>query len=230
MAILEQALREPAKILREEADAGTAQALASWTSKVIFPILDWGDADGTSEGLLPPLFTPSATTQKISDDLERAKRAACEYYRFISVLGMLVIERLDVLTVDLTARKDPAILLSLLSFTDSDDLWTCSDAKALALELLSRNDSQFRSQGFIKEYLLGDYLQPLFSKSKPNGITSNGRRSVNPNSRPAYDASQFDPSSKPWKFQNLSAVTVFSWVVTNIEVSSGSPLLAYLGY
>jgi hypothetical protein len=156
--------------------------------------------------------------KKEVDDRDLTEDAAYAYFKIVSILGMLSLEHLGHIPLLSTTQTDPAILLSLLSFTDPKDLWTCPKAHALALQILSQNESQLRSQGFIGGYILTDYLRPLFSKSNPSGITSRGRKSINPDPRPSYDTSRSDPASKPWKFKYISAITIFNWVVTNAEV------------
>ncbi|KAF2968139.1 hypothetical protein GQX73_g5467 [Xylaria multiplex] len=76
---------------------------------------------------------------------------------------------------------------------------------------------------FITEDVLTDFLRPLFAKSRPTTVTASGRPAAFP--EPASRYSQGDgfggadeaTITKPWKYTQRYAVTVFEWAVENTD-------------
>ncbi|KAI0539963.1 hypothetical protein GGR58DRAFT_462652 [Xylaria digitata] len=76
---------------------------------------------------------------------------------------------------------------------------------------------------FITENVLTGFLRPLFAKSRPTTVTASGRPAAFP--EPASRYSQGDgfggaddaSVTKPWKYRQRYAVTVFEWAVENAD-------------
>jgi hypothetical protein len=117
---------------------------------------------------------------------------------------------------------DPTLLLSLLAYTDIEDPWASEATQKLALELLSMHQTQLLANRFIVDYVLIGFVRPLFSNSKPPAVTPQSRKALNPMPKEYRSSGEQDPSNKPWKFRDVYTVTVFRWVVTNADVSSGT--------
>lgn len=118
-----------------------------------------------------------------------------------------------------STQLDPNILTAILAFTSSRDSWTTSAAQGLAQSLLSFYTSQIHSKEFIIDHVIQSFIRPLFSKSKPEAITSTGRKAM-PTSAPPkkHDVAELDRGSRPWKYEAPYSVTVFAWAVNNASV------------
>lgn len=122
-------------------------------------------------------------------------------------------------------KEDPQILISIIAFTDASDPWTSLASARRAGDLVGMYPEQgLITSEFLADSLLRDLIRPLFSKSKPTAITSTGRKAM-PTSAPSrrFEAVDLDPKSKPWKYEAVYAVTVFSWAVSHAEVCLPSP-------
>lgn len=113
----------------------------------------------------------------------------------------------------------PEVLLSLAACTDTADPWTSESTKELAMQLLHRHQQQYLSDTFMVEYVLKGFVLPLFSNSKPSTVTSQGRKALTPALNDRYRPNDLDIAGKPWKFREVSAVTVFGWTVRLADVS-----------
>ncbi|CCC11066.1 unnamed protein product [Sordaria macrospora k-hell] len=132
---------------------------------------------------------------------------------------------------ELLAARDPEILdntdvlLTLIAYTNPGEEWTTPDLAARATLLLKQHfdsfeESSSKKQDFITTTVLPSYLRPLFSKSSPqSSITPSGRPSAygaNPDARPS-GLPDDSSATKPWKFVDLHAVTVFEWTVSEAD-------------
>ena len=134
---------------------------------------------------------------------------------------------------ELLASRDPEVLdttevlLTLIAYTNPLEEWTTPNLSVRATLLLQQHfDSNPNSkQDLITAHILPTYLRPLFSKSSTpsqSSITPSGRPSAygpNPDARPSGLP---DDSSvtKPWKFVDLRAVTVFEWAVSEADTET----------
>lgn len=82
---------------------------------------------------------------------------------------------------------------------------------------------QIRSEEFVVDFILQKFIRPLFSKSKPDTITTAGRKAI-PSSAPRkpFDVAELERASRPWKYDAVYSVTVFGWMVENVSVSPNS--------
>lgn len=140
--------------------------------------------------------------------------------------GIEIIERLMLLDTQAAPKLDNQTLLSLIAFTDKGDPWTVQNSISRVQAILFQCKEQLESKGFLVDFLLRDTIRPLFLKSKPAAITATGRKAM-PTSAPPrrFEAADMDPANKPWKFKNVWAITVFSWVVEQAEVRDVFPSL-----
>ncbi|KAI0165001.1 hypothetical protein GGR57DRAFT_497871 [Xylariaceae sp. FL1272] len=79
---------------------------------------------------------------------------------------------------------------------------------------------------FITEDLMLGFLRPIFARSRPTNITASGRPAAYPEPPSRYSQGEgFGGSSddvtttKPWKYAQQYAVTVFEWAVKNADTS-----------
>jgi hypothetical protein len=131
--------------------------------------------------------------------------------------------------LDLLAQRSiPAVaaadqvLLTLTAFVDDSEPWVPSvEVSAQASNLLDRllGDAQAKEQ-FMAESVLQRYLRPLFSKSKPEAITSSGRKAafVDPFKGRGEGLPDDSAETKPWKFRDLRAIPTVAWVIREADV------------
>jgi hypothetical protein len=117
------------------------------------------------------------------------------------------------------------ILLKLLAFTDLDDPWTSASTYASAQEILSRHTQQLQTHDFIINYVLKGFIRPLFSKSTPASVTPQGRKVIYPVAENPHHHTDLDLSSKPWKTEEISAVTILGWAVRQSDVCSSTSVI-----
>lgn len=143
-------------------------------------------------------------------------------WKSISVLALKSIGLLESYNFIPGEVIGPATLLSLLSFTKPTDVWNSKAAYEIAAGILDRHKQKVSSEEFITEYVLKDFIRPLFMKSRPDTVTSQGRKATNTNvvNQRQRGSSDFDPATKPWKFCNIQAATVFGWTIANALVRS----------
>ncbi|KAI5861634.1 hypothetical protein GGS23DRAFT_598410 [Durotheca rogersii] len=147
-------------------------------------------------------------------------------------LGLRILTRL----VDLPGPSHPLslrspTLLCIAAFTDAADAWTtdasCTLASALLLPLTSPEHRYCQAgqlANFIADTVLTGFLRPLFSRSRPAGITSTGRRDAyaDRDGEGRYDDTHLGRETadvKPWKYARRYAVAVFSWAVRHADAT-----------
>ena len=126
-----------------------------------------------------------------------------------------------------TTLKDdynPDLITCLASFTDIRDPWTRPESLAIAKRLLDEC-LQVDLAGDTKQlrHLLADVLEvrikPLFSKNKSEAITQLGRKAISPLPT-VVDTTDSEIENKPWKFQYIYTVTIFQWILDQLEVGT----------
>ncbi|KAL9030954.1 MAG: hypothetical protein Q9196_000975 [Gyalolechia fulgens] len=118
------------------------------------------------------------------------------------------------------SKASASLTACLASFTNLQDPWTSPEAYDLAQSLLSKNSQMIREDrqnddGLIKALLL-NYVKPLFLKSKTPVLTDQARKAISPLPGPNAP-SDFDSSNKPWKFRSPHIVTIFQWILTQLD-------------
>lgn len=117
-------------------------------------------------------------------------------------------------------QHSAALTACLASFTHPKDPWTNEEGFALAGRLLSSHLALIKSVSkdfdlLITDLLL-DHVKPLFIKSNSSLLTPQARKAISPRPGPAAP-SDFEDSSKPWKFNSPHIVTVFQWVLSQLD-------------
>lgn len=117
--------------------------------------------------------------------------------------------------------KPQAVIVSLAAFTDERDSWVTAEACHAATGLLQTYSNGTRQDRekypSIVGTVLKHHVRPLFAKSKNPAITSQGRKNIR-TVQAGYDPTTVDPESKPWKYRHPYIVSVFRWVLHNVDV------------
>lgn len=159
---------------------------------------------------------------KSTDNPSSAQNKALALIRQKAKLGL---NSLNILITQLSPSPPKtlpdSILLTLISFSFHSlyTPWTSPPSEEISTSLLSQYTHQTHAQSFQITYILQTILRPLFSASKPETITSTGRKAITP-SAPARQTGteELQKSRKPWKYDAIYSISVFHWVVENIPV------------
>lgn len=107
-----------------------------------------------------------------------------------------------------------AAIITLLAYTDPSSPWCSPSASTKAFAILSFSTIA-SSPNFIINNLLSDFIRPLFKDSKPDSVTSQGRKNTTPNvvQQKFSPSGLYDPVKRPWKYRDVHAATVLQWAV-----------------
>ncbi|OBT61657.1 hypothetical protein VE03_08418 [Pseudogymnoascus sp. 23342-1-I1] len=200
-AILERCLESRERLTLEDNDPVAIQKLIAWLIETIRP-------DGAC--FLDASFD-EANPAKIG-------KARAEW-RFTSIFALKSIKKLVSYGLISEANTLSEVLLSLLAFTQLGDTWNSKPAYEISMDALDHQPREVLTGAFTVDYVLKGFIRPLFAKSTPRTVTSQGRKAPNENlgNRITELASSPDAISKPWKCRDIHAVTVFKWVVTRAD-------------
>ena len=113
------------------------------------------------------------------------------------------------------------LLTCLSSFTCAEDPWTKQASQTEASSLLVHYITSFASKTEGSQPLLAnllrDIIKPAFAKSKNSAITPAGRKAIS-TLPPKIEASIDETKLKPWKYDQVYIVTVFDWVLKQLDV------------
>ncbi|KAK3955130.1 hypothetical protein QBC32DRAFT_381238 [Pseudoneurospora amorphoporcata] len=178
-----------------------------------------------ARAISPVLQKPNHGTEDLDDSSVNQQLRARQITQCLAAAdaGFKIFELLASRGPEILDNTD--VLLTIIAYTNPAEEWTTPGLAARAMLLLQKHfESKPNSkQDFITTTILPTYLRPLFSKSSPQAsITPSGRPSAygpNPDARPSGLP---DDSSltKPWKFIDLRAVTVFEWAVSEADEES----------
>lgn len=136
-----------------------------------------------------------------------------------------------ILTDQLSLSLTQPSLLTITVFTHESDFWTTPDTLALATALLETQvqapKKEKAKKTLIKDTILQGFVRPLFSCSKPSGITTSGRKAVYEDSDNRESLTDDTPEAKPWKYSVPYAITVFEWAVVNSDVWNFASVINY---
>ena len=112
-------------------------------------------------------------------------------------------------------------MICLASFTRANDPWTSHVSLAEASSLLGvyvkmSKAEPGRFQALLTN-LLCEYVKPAFVKSKNSAITPAGRKAITA-LPPRLEASIDETKSKPWKYGQIYLITVFEWILGQLDV------------
>ena len=113
------------------------------------------------------------------------------------------------------------LVLALASFTRPEDPWTARGSYEYANILLNRYLKPLRSTperfGTLVTNLLRDKVKPLFTTSQNPAVTAAGRKAISPLPVP-IEHSIDETDMKPWKYRDTYIVTVFEWILQQLDV------------
>lgn len=109
------------------------------------------------------------------------------------------------------------LLTCLASYTDLSDRWTSLEARNLSQALLEDYEKSERLPAILTD-LLKERVKPLFAKSKNPAITPQGRKAIDPLPNNDFAHSDLDAVAKPWKYRDVYIITVFQWIVGQVDV------------
>ncbi|KAK4193799.1 hypothetical protein QBC35DRAFT_6758 [Podospora australis] len=187
----------------------SAKALARLVSKIISPII-------------LPQDGSTSISAAFDDTLLSNRTQLLNHCRATSHLGLEILSTLPSTNRDLFTNEDD-ILLTLIAYADpsSSSFSSLQTSDALAQTLKSHFNHGSQKDEFITKTLLGSYLRPLFSASKPSSITASGRKKEYPDSdildRAQGSMPDDTPATKPWKYTDLRAIPVFCWAVSEAD-------------
>lgn len=204
-----------------EQDKESVDYLFDWASNAALPspvFAEIRELDGETVLAHPSFFLPSANTKTERRDLVEGDQLR-------SNIAVSVIELLALLLPIHEAANTPNIVIALASFTSDQDPWTLPETHARANALLTAQFTPLRLESnstgsfwVTIETILKQKIRPLFAKTKNPAITASGRKNFHPVPLPRFDASALDPETKPWKFQDVYATTVLSWIINQYQV------------
>ena len=174
---------------------------------------------------LPQVGSPQAqmlivihVTSEQDVKLESQKRAGlCAIY----VIGIRLLAHLRSIGDAYENKVTPELITCLSSFTNTEDPWTNQASQAEASALLVHYIRTFASKTGDSRPLLAnmlrDIVKPAFAKSKNSAITPAGRKAIFTLPR-KIEASIDEARLKPWKYDQVYVVTVFDWVLKQLDV------------
>ncbi|KAL9122692.1 MAG: hypothetical protein Q9187_000748 [Circinaria calcarea] len=142
----------------------------------------------------------------------------------IATVGLQLLSHLHSNFLTLRRNYLLDLVTCLAAFTDDRDAWTTTEASKDAHCLLEELGCFSNAKGCkqardLIRSLLEEQIKPYFARTKTSGITRQGRKAISSLPDPV-DFSETEMESKPWKFQNLYAVTVFRWVLGQLDASA----------
>ncbi|KFY88970.1 hypothetical protein V500_06019 [Pseudogymnoascus sp. VKM F-4518 (FW-2643)] len=200
-AILERCLQSRERLSLADDDPVAKQNLITWLLETIRP-------DGAC-------FLDASFDEVNSAEIEEARAE----WRFTSIFALNSVKLLISYGLISEANTMSEVLLSLLAFTQLGDTWNSKQAYEISMDALDHQSQEVLTGAFIVDYVLKGFIRPLFAKSTPRTITSQGRKAPDENlgNRITEMASSPDAISKPWKCRDIHTVTVFKWVVTRAD-------------
>ena len=109
------------------------------------------------------------------------------------------------------------LMVCLAAYSDAQAPWVWPGSNDIAIELLSSFKYHHNSPKSIAQSLLKDRLQPLFVGSKSKTVTEQGWKSINPVPG-RTNAIELEVVNKPWKYQSVHMITVFRWLLQQLDV------------
>ena len=145
--------------------------------------------------------------------------------RSMNVAGLILLSHLERIEPSSSGREGEQLTVSLISclasFTDLREEWSgqkaSEEAHCLLAVLLGSFKAESKSFRSLIGVLLEQHVKPLFAKTKNPAITSQGRKAIG--SAPTnYLLSDPESELKPWKFHDVYVVTMFRWILENLDV------------
>ncbi|KAL9607056.1 MAG: hypothetical protein Q9167_007990 [Letrouitia subvulpina] len=195
-------------------DKATVARLRGWVAEMILPTEAFAGRSPYSDEPIPVLV-----------DVERT--------RGVKAAGLRLLVRLQVCPFVLEdGEEEEALMITCLaSFTNERDAWVThgayEDARALLLATIERIKGSPKLYQILMTRILQHQVKPLFAKSKTPLLTAQGRKAIHPLPA-AFETIDVEAGNKPWKYRSPHIVTVFKWVLDQIDaplVESNWPLI-----
>lgn len=139
----------------------------------------------------------------------------------IYVVGIRLLSHLGKIGDAHGIEATPELITCLSSFTHAEDPWTNQASQTEASDLLFHYIRTFASKTGGSQPLLSNLLRnivkPAFAKSKNSAVTPAGRKAIS-TLPPTIEASIDETKLKPWKYDQVYMVTVFDWVLKQLDV------------
>ncbi|KAI6376732.1 hypothetical protein MCOR25_002697 [Pyricularia grisea] len=122
---------------------------------------------------------------------------------------------------DATDLVGPQVLVTAVAYADPDLPWTTPAASQLAREVIEAIvlAADVSKDAIVVDWLLKDYLRPLFTRSKPDTVTDSGRKAHFAPEPDSTDGvlNRETRAAKPWKHVDLRAVPAFAWALKEAD-------------
>lgn len=135
----------------------------------------------------------------------------------MSLKGLLILSHLKTFISLYSTEFDVTLYTCLASFSDEKDPWTSSKAWSVA-HSIAEDAIDPRSISGLLHAILQERVKPLFAKSRSPAITQQGRKALDPVPTNTTVHTDIDVEAKPWKYRDMFIVTVFRWVLKNLDV------------
>lgn len=139
------------------------------------------------------------------------------YFRVISYLGIQVLSYLDRILPLGKYENRASTIMRLAVLTDERDVWTSQRTAEMAHSFLASHGHIAKERSVLIEHILRKSIRPLFAKSKNPAITAQGRKAMAPLPT-KLEALEDEKDIKPWKYEKGYIITVFRWVLQNLDV------------
>ncbi|CEJ58204.1 hypothetical protein PMG11_06870 [Penicillium brasilianum] len=126
---------------------------------------------------------------------------------------------------DRSIASSPDVVLAAACFTEQKDPWTTEDSHDEASMYLDVTMQDGKWDLIAR--LLKEKIRPLFTKAKNPAITSEGRKNFHPVPLSRFDGSILDDEMKPWKFRDVYATRVLSWIISRYKPTNKAHLEAH---
>ncbi|CZT51581.1 uncharacterized protein RSE6_12741 [Rhynchosporium secalis] len=221
LLILRSCLEEgPSRLQREDNDEQYITRLSVWISKSILPTFEVSDHDSSHESILSS-HDSSLQFEDKTDSTNASRQKILHIARRKGILGLQSLFKL--LTLAKTSKFltpiPKEVLVSILAFTSTRDIWSTPTSLSTAEQLLALPSVQKSLQApeFVSTDILHRFVRPLFSASKPRTVTAAGRKAM-PSTAPLkrYDF-DVERASRPWLHETVYTLAVLEWAVGAIS-------------
>jgi len=186
-----------------DADLNAQRRVCEFVARSIAPIISYEDTDDS---------------QMVGEDPRRD-----QVVRRVSAAARDGLPVLREISESWHTTYSDQVLFTIIAYgsTGLDQPWASSETTAAAEKTLSQQMQHHDRREFIVETILKGYIRPLFSKSRPTGITESGRKAAYAADGSAFQGLESEtPEMKPWKYIDLRAITVFGWALQEAIVST----------
>ena len=164
-------------------------------------------------------FSASVYQEVEQHTVSRSRR--CTRLRAIYAVGLRLLSHLQRVGDTHSHELSVELLLCLASYTNIEDPWTTQTSYLEASTYLEHclvriEDRPTRIQALLTK-LLHENVKPAFAKSKNSAVTPAGRKAISALA-PKLEASIDEIKLKPWKYSQVYIVTVFEWILRQLDV------------